>query len=384
MLKSLRSLYQFPDAWASLRLFTRRQATLLAQVKALFQAVQSPPFQATFRHLTGGAKRAKEAFLLQAGLCLKKGSQNNYWDQPELSELAGKLRRSFFYVEGYGELMDDWLQSRVKKLNEDFLQRAVTMLGNSLPAVLTRLRQIFRPGRWIFLCDPRLESDLINLFDEDTFPRHVLTSTTITQVLERVPALGGDDFHIYNDIVRSPPLQAPLSSGPMDLIESALMEVLRRLPGFPPLLRLPGPGHYRFGRVEVLFQLAGTDLAARVLSSPNAAPTGEVLRAVDFFVQFGPQEFPNAAVEAVQSSDSMHLCPTTGIQDVGAPLTAPGLIRPPMSFAVAPMALPAPGPPAQPLAPMAVPGMAVGLAPPAPVPMIPFVRPKFGIDDDEI
>lgn len=207
-----------------------KQATLLAQVKALFQAVQSPPFQATFRHLTGGAKRAKEAFLLQAGLCLKKGSQNNYWDQPELSELAGKLRRSFFYVEGYGELMDDWLQSRVKKLNEDFLQRAVTMLGNSLPAVLTRLRQIFRPGRWIFLCDPRLESDLINLFDEDTFPRHVLTSTTITQVLERVPALGGDDFHIYNDIVRSPPLQAPLSSGPMDLIESALMEVLRRLP----------------------------------------------------------------------------------------------------------------------------------------------------------
>lgn len=360
-----------------------KQATLLAQVKALFQAVQSPPFQATFRHLTGGAKRAKEAFLLQAGLCLKKGSQNNYWDQPELSELAGKLRRSFFYVEGYGELMDDWLQSRVKKLNEDFLQRAVTMLGNSLPAVLTRLRQIFRPGRWIFLCDPRLESDLINLFDEDTFPRHVLTSTTITQVLERVPALGGDDFHIYNDIVRSPPLQAPLSSGPMDLIESALMEVLRRLPGFPPLLRLPGPGHYRFGRVEVLFQLAGTDLAARVLSSPSAAPTGEVLRAVDFFVQFGPQEFPNAAVEAVQSSDSMHLCPTTGIQDVGAPLTAPGLIRPPMSFAVAPMALPAPGPPAQPLAPM-VPGMAVGLAPPAPVPMIPFVRPKFGIDDDEI
>ncbi|OLQ13087.1 hypothetical protein AK812_SmicGene2947 [Symbiodinium microadriaticum] len=336
------SLYQFPGAWASLRLFMRRQATLLAQVKALFQAVQSPPFQATFRHLTGGAKRAKEAFLLQAGLCLKKGSQNNYWDQPELSELAGKLRRSFFYVEGYGELMDDWLQSRVKKLNEDFLQRAVTMLGNSLPAVLTRLRQIFRPGRWIFLCDPRLESDLINLFDED--------------------------FHIYNDIVRSPPLQAPLSSGPMDLIESALMEVLRRLPGFPPLLRLPGPGHYRFGRVEVLFQLAGTDLAARVLSSPSAAPTGEVLRAVDFFVQFGPQEFPNAAVEAVQSSDSMHLCPTTGIQDVGAPLTAPGLIRPPMSFAVAPMALPAPGPPAQPLAPM-VPGMAVGLAPPAPVPM---------------
>ncbi|CAE7644805.1 unnamed protein product [Symbiodinium sp. CCMP2456] len=357
-----------------------KQATLLAQVKALFQAVQSPPFQATFRHLTGGAKRAKEAFLLQAALCLKKGSQNNYWDQPELSELAGKLRRSFFYVEGYGELMDDWLQSRVKKLNEDFLQRAVAMLGNSLPAVLTRLRQIFRPGRWIFLCDPRLESDLINLFDEDTFPRHVLTSTTITQVLERVPALGGDDFHIYNDIVRSPPLQAPLSSGPMDLIESALMEVLRRLPGFPPLLRLPGPGHYRFGRVEVLFQLAGTDLAARVLSSPNAAPMPEVLRAVDFFVQFGPQEFPNAAVEAVQSSDSMHLCPTTGIQDVGAPLAAPGLIRPPMSFAVPP-----PGPPTQPLiAPMAVAGMAVGLAPPAPVPMIPFVRPKFGIDDDEI
>ena len=179
------------------------------------------------------------------------------------------------------------------------------------------------------------------------------------------------------------------------------MEVLRRLPGFPPLVRLPpGPGLYRFGRVEVLFQLAGTDLAARVLSSPSGV-LPEVLRALDFFVQFGPQEFPKAAAEAVQSSDSMHLCPTTGIQDVGAPAASPGLVRPPMSFGVPPA--PMPTMPAMPVPPH--PGLAVGLGPPgppplpappaplapgisglppAPAPMIPFVRPKFGIDDDEI
>ena len=190
------------------------------------------------------------------------------------------------------------------------------------------------------------------------------------------------------------------------------MEVLRRLPGFPSLVRVPpGPGRYRFGRVEVLFQLAGADLAAHVLSSPNPV-LPEVLRALDFFVQFGPQEFPKAAIEAVQSSDSMHLCPSTGIQDLGAPLTAPGLVRPPMSFGVPPAPVPLapapavapctpgplgmaqlgppPGPPPAPPAPPVplvvpptTPNLGLGLAP-APVPMVPFACPKFGIDYDEI
>ncbi|CAK9083166.1 unnamed protein product [Durusdinium trenchii] len=370
------------------------------------KAVLSASFQANFKQIGAGAKRAKEAFLLQMAVCLKTVERR---DWPGLSELSGKMRRCFFYVEGYGELMEDWLQSRTKQLNEEFLQRGTAVLGSNFSEVLSRLRQIFRPGRWMFLSDPRVEGDLIGLL-EDSIPRHVLSISSLTKFLELVGSSGGEDFHIYNDIVRLPPLTSPPCLGPKDLTESTLLEVLKRLPGFPPLLRTEG--RYRFGRVEVVFQLTGTDLAAQVLSAPQPVP--EVLRALDFFLQFGPQEFPNAAAEAVQASDAGHLCPTTQIQDLNAtslPLpTLPTLPLPSSTFptgtlpmstspltavpplgSVPPRTVPPLGTPLQgagfpaPMPPMALGmgtmgGVGMAVATPAPV----FGRPKFGIDDDEI
>lgn len=139
----------------------------------------------------------------------------------------------------------------------------------------------------MFISDPRVEGDLITLFLENSIPRHVLTMPTLMQLMELVAAQGGDAFQVYHDVVRLPPLAAsrPLFAPP-DLTEAALLEVLKRLPSFPPLQRLPG-GRYRFGRVEVLFRLTGADLAAQVLVGPQ--PT-EVMRALDFFLHFGPQE----------------------------------------------------------------------------------------------
>lgn len=178
-----------------------------------------------------------------------------------------------------------------------------------------------------------------------------------------------------------------------------------------------------FACVEVVFQLTGTDLAAQVLSAPQPVP--EVLRALDFFLQFGPQEFPNAA-QAVQASDAGHLCPTTQIQDLNAtslplptlptlplpsstfptgtlpmstsPLaTVPPLTAVPPLGSVPPRTVPPLGTPLQGAGfPARMPPMAMGMgtsgsmgtmggvgmavATPAPV----FGRPKFGIDDDEI
>lgn len=108
-----------------------------------------------------------------------------------------------------------------------------------------------------------------------------------------------------------------------------------------------------------------TELVAQVLASPTPVP--EVLKAVDFFAQFGPQEYPSAAVDAVKASDNL-MCGTTKIQDVNAPL----LPLPSLSFTPTPLA-PAMAPPMAP-----GPGSMGSLAMPA------FSGPKFGIDDDEI
>lgn len=349
-----------------------KQASLRIQAQNLFQAVLSASFQASFKQIGSGAKRAKEAFLLQTAVCLKTGAEKLYWDSvPGLLDLAAQMRRSFFYVEGYGELMEDWLQSRTTQINQEFLQRGTAVLGSNFSEVVSRLRQIFRPGRWMFLSDPQVEGDLITLFLEDSIPRHVLSMTSMTKLLELVGSNGGDDFHIYNDIVRLPPLAPPPCLGPQDLTESALLEVLKRLPCFPPLQRLPG-GRYRFGRMEVVFQLTATELAAQVLSSPLPVP--EVLRALDFFVQFGPQEYPTATVDAVKASDQL-MCGTTKILDLNAPMPPlPNLgslgFQMPLGAPITPLGL-------GPIGPGPVPPMGA-LAMPA------FGGPKFGIDDDEI
>ncbi|CAJ1386119.1 unnamed protein product [Effrenium voratum] len=371
-----------------------KQASLVAQAQKLFQAMLSDTFQVSFRHI-GGVKRAKEAFLLQTAVCLKTGAEKHYW-QPPVSDLAAKLRRSFFFVEGYGELMEDWMQQRRVKLNEEFVQRATSTLSTNFQEVLSRLRQIFRPGRWMFVLDPRVEGDLISLLLDESFPRHVLSTQSISRLLEMVGSYGGDDFHIYNEIARLPPLRQPPSAGPQDLTEAALLELLRRLPGFGFLPRL-GAGRYRFGSLEVLFHMTGTELAAQVIQPPST----EVMRAVDFFSQRGPQEFPSAALDAVKASDALGLAPTMTIQDgsmpsfgmalapslgapaLGAPLGGPSLGAP--SLGAPSLGAPSLGAPSLGAPLLGAPSLGAPLLG-APLLGAPFAPawPKYGIEDDEI
>lgn len=133
---------------------------------------------------------------------------------------------------------------------------------------------------------------------------------------------------------------------------------------------------------QVVFQLTATELAAQVVASPTVA-VPEVLRALDFFVQFGPQEYPTATVDAVKASDQALMCGTTQILDVNAMPTLPTL---PTLPKLGLMSLP----PIAPIAPMAPLG-SLGAVGPGPVPqpmgslaMPAFSGPKFGIDDDEI
>mmetsp|Transcript_2381 Transcript_2381/g.4331 ORF Transcript_2381/g.4331 Transcript_2381/m.4331 type:complete len:603 (+) Transcript_2381:58-1866(+) len=363
------------------------QASVVSKLRSLFQAVLSAPFLATFRHLGAGEKRAKEAFLLKIALCLKICAKQ-FGEMTELVELSGQLRRSFFYVEGYGELMEEWLQNRVKTLNEEFVQRAAAKLGANLAAVLARLRQQFLPGRWLFLSDPKVEADLITLLVDDAFPRHVVTVESFKQVLQKVRSFGGDDFHCYRDVVRLPPRvqQHPLTI-PRDMVETALFEVFRRLPAFPSITRAAaGPGHFLFGRLEVIFQLQGTELMAQVVSAAPgmASPPQELVKALDFFEKFGPQEFPTIAAEAVKASESFQASPLTAIQDLGAPALPPPVPLSQQGFGAFPQMPPPP--------PMAAPGSfakATSFRPPAPggygapaPPLMPTA--KFGLEDDEI
>lgn len=312
---------------------------LLAKLRALFQAILSTPFLATWSNL--GDKHGKEAFLLKVALCLRLCSERRFTDMKEIGEHAPKLRRQFFHVEQYGEMMDDWLESRIRQLSEEFTQRAAAQIGSNLSAVVTRLRRTFRPGRWLWLSDSQLEDDIYTLFLDDNFPRHVLSTDSIAKVLRRVSSYGGGDFYIYGNIARLPPTKPPQHATPVDATEASLMEVLLRFPAFPAMKRVR-PGIYKFGRYEVEFFLRGGSLVSRMGQVENSAE--------DFFNRFGPEEYPNASAMAVQSStQSPSGAPTTLIEapHMAATLLSPSAFppNPPGFYSTSPSAAGVPLPP---------------------------------------
>jgi len=393
-------------------------APLLPKVKALFQAVLSSPFLTTFKHLGANEKRGKENFLLKLALCLRAAARNAV---PEIGNeallgQASQLRKQFFFVEGYGELMEDWLQNRVKQFNETFASRADAVLSTNAQPVLSRLRRTFRPGRWLTLADPQVEEDLFALFLDASFPRHVLTHEAIAKVLQQIASYGGQacDFHVYGSIARLPPAPGafPQRARPQDAVEASLVQALERLPPFPPLRRGALPGRYHFGRLEVEFVLRSNTLFALKPPAPGDPGAPLEIPAEDFFAEKGPEEYPTVATTAVQvSQQSPNGLASTAIEDGHAPLVDPRLgappLRPPMAstapgggLGMAP--LPLPPLPALPTAPPA-PGTNMGLTqiargparyqpypaqtqppPQAPLGMAGPGPVKFGLDDDEI
>lgn len=315
---------------------------LLTKLRALFQAVLSTPFAATFKHLGGSEKKQKEAFLLKTALCIKTCQERRFTDAQDLGDQVSQLRRQFFYVEGYGELMEDWLQNRIRQFNEEeFDQRVTAVLGTSMPSVLARLQRTFRLGRWLQLIDMQLEEDVYALFLDETFPRHVLTSASIARMLLKISSQGSADFHVYDSIARLAPSRQPAPTGPPphDAVEASLLQVLQRLPAFPALRRLRS-GFYRFGRMEVEFVQRGHDLVSRVAKA--GGPVQEA-PARDFFARYGPEEFPAAAEMAVQASTGQlgSEAPSTTMIEVSdqspmgfttGPTPAPALIQVPSSM----------------------------------------------------
>jgi len=406
-------------------------APLFPKVKALFQAVLTPAFLTTFKHLGGSEKRGKEGFLLKLALCLRSIADlaPREVGGEVLVGHASQLRRQFFHVEGYGELMADWLQNRIRQCNDEFVTRAGAALQANPQPILARLRRTFRPGRWLSLADPQVEDDLFALFLDDAFPRHVLTHDAVAKVLQRISSYGGAtcEFQVFGSLARLPPVAGSVNvrtSQPQDAVEAALLQILQRMPPFPALRRLR-PGHFLFGRMEVEFLLRGSSLLAKVVSSHHMdGRAAEELSAEDFFLKRGSEEYPNVNAAAIQASlQSPAGAPTTGIEAIGAPdpighavalllggATGPGsfgataALQPPLSMATLIPGLGLSGMGLMPLrgpAPLryepypGAAGMASGMLPmpgfghqpmgmPAsPAGLVPHGG-KFGLDDDEI
>lgn len=301
---------------------------LLTKLKSLFKATLSVPFLATFKHLDVNEKKGKEAFLLKVALCLRTCKEKHFAELPELCEQVTELRKQFFYVEGYGELMEDWLNSRITQFNEDFEQRASSVLVTNLSGVMARLRRTFKLGQWISILEGKFIDDMYQLFLDSAFPKHVLTSRALVKVLKKIASSSGCDFHIYGDIARLPPA-APSYHGAsaQDAIDAHVIEVLQRVPPFP-ALRKVGSGLYQFGRVQVEFALLGNgNLVARTTNNEGGLSE---LSAEGFFGKRGPEEFPSAAVMAVQSS-SQHPGgpPSTAIEMPGVLPAGAGISLPP-------------------------------------------------------
>lgn len=333
-------------------------APLLTKLRDLLSAILSAPFLATFRHLGTGEKQKKEAFLLKVALCLRTCQERSFNDTKELGDKVAALRRQFFYVEGYGELMEEWLQQRIRQFNEDFINRASIAVETSFGGVLARLRRTFRPGKWLPLGSPRHEAEIVGIFldDADTFPRHVVTTASVTSMLRKVSSHGGPDFHIYSEIARLPPIKATRAAGspPQDQVESVLLELLHRFPPFP-ALRRSRPGVFWFGRCEVDFSLRSQGaFMARILQGPGASQEST---AEEFFARAGCEEYPTAATLAVQASEQSPTGPpSTGIE---APSTHLVLVPPPPpAFSTCPGAIQQVGAlPGQPPPPAGFPSM---------------------------
>lgn len=389
---------------------------LLVRLQQLFQGILNPTFWALYKGLGPGDAntRLKEDFLLKTALCIRLVTDRRLTEHlPELQDLAAGVRRQCFYVEGFPDLMEDWLHTRMEQLNDQFVKKANALLGQKLHEVFAHLRQRFRPGKWIKLNDPNLEDDLFAVFLDETFPRNVLSHTAVAKLLRGVTKYGGGDFHIYADIARLPPQVPELQQGALlqDPVEMELLNLLRRFPPFPPLRRMR-PRVFQFGSMEVEFAQQGIELVALTTlpAMAGAAPISQRVAAADFFLTNGPKEFPNAAAQAVEACQSGHPLQATGIQaEAGAlyalPMRAIGLPGVPM---MAPQIMAAPsqmspflGAPRQAMPMYAAPmALQVQSAPPTPGPVAfaaapiryqPYpavqtqaAKPKLGLEDDEI
>ena len=227
----------------------------------LMKLVDSPRVHLLFRQLPG-IPVLKERFLVTLAIALRAEPNSPYAEQ---------AKKAFFFVPSVGVVMDRWLDKELQKFNKDVVHR-LGGFGNDLRDALAN---VFCSEEWVPI-PLGFEEAILRFIKEKADPESdfkelpcVVTAETVCTVLRQFSSwfeiVGESRARLTPAASAAPaaaapvpaPQPAPESTGPEDLVDVLLKELLNRLPEHAFLSRpYPSkvqPGVYRFGTREVTF-----------------------------------------------------------------------------------------------------------------------------------
>lgn len=182
------------------------------------------------------APAKKEAFLVAVALALQGLRTRFKWMvlvEAQLESMCAELQRRLFTVDGQGQVMEMWLQSRLNKYNSEVTTRLATiLLDPSKPEQLRQRLQPLFPARrdagdpeagWVGLARPSSVSDALLAWIAECVPgsfcpQHTLHPQTLLTALQRLGRTFEVDMRMYRArVAQAAPTQAlpppPVSTG---------------------------------------------------------------------------------------------------------------------------------------------------------------------------